>query len=233
MEFQINSWRDKYFESKLQIRIVGNIFDFFAIQIPIQWIVLLLSLRYTRCMPTQPISVQCLGSVAAHCWFNADKLSKTLTQHYSNTGSVVYLVAAPRQIRAIYPILLRCWPNVFDTGLRLKQHWVIVPCWLGMIMRDTRCFSRRQKNHYPDKTIHWSNADAMPGHRLWHWANIISTLSIKALIMNIIMNVFFFLSMQLLDLATSNVIFDMLRTVPMKCQPFPTRHPSSRKLGHI
>ena len=44
--------------------------------------------------PTYPIPVQCWASIAAHFWFNAEKLFTTLTQHYSNTGSAVYLAAA-------------------------------------------------------------------------------------------------------------------------------------------
>ena len=35
-----------------------------------------------------------LASVAAHCWFNADKSSTTLAQHYSNTWSAVYVDVA-------------------------------------------------------------------------------------------------------------------------------------------
>ena len=105
--------------------------------------------HHCRCWPT---SIQCLPvncaadclydtndvvlptqfrfnvSIATYCWFNADKSSNTLAQHYSNTGSAVYLAAAPRQTRAIHPILFQCWPNVFDAGTTLKQHWVIVPC---------------------------------------------------------------------------------------------------------
>ena len=101
---------------------------------------------------------------AAHCWFNADNSSATLAQHYSNTGSVVYLAATPQQKRAIHLMLaqcLRCWPNI-------EQHWVIVTCLLGLhiTMRVTFSTSRRQKSDHPDHTIHWPNADVMPGHRL-------------------------------------------------------------------
>ena len=56
---------------------------------------------------------------AAHCWFNAYKLSTTLGQHYSITGSAIYLAAAPQQKRAIYPMLaqrLRRWPDI-ETAL--------------------------------------------------------------------------------------------------------------------
>ena len=77
------------------------------------------SLRYTRCRPTHPISAQCWASVAAHCWFNADKLSTTLAQHYSNTGSAVYLAATPQQTRAIYPILFQILYKLADTAFWL------------------------------------------------------------------------------------------------------------------
>ena len=48
------------------------------------WIVLRVSLQYTRCRPTHPLSVQWWARVAAHCWFNAGQLCTTLPQHYSN-----------------------------------------------------------------------------------------------------------------------------------------------------
>ena len=37
---------------------------------------------YGWCMPTNQIPVQCLASVAAHCWFNAGQSSTTLAQQY-------------------------------------------------------------------------------------------------------------------------------------------------------
>ena len=77
--------------------------------------------------------VQCWSSVAGHCCFNANKLSTTLAQHYSNTGYAVCLAAAPQQTRAIYSIMFQCWSNVFAAGPKLKQHWVIVPCLLGLL----------------------------------------------------------------------------------------------------
>ena len=45
-------------------------------------------------------------------------------------GHAVYVAAAPKQTRAIHPILFQCWPNVFDAGPKLKQYRVIVPCLL-------------------------------------------------------------------------------------------------------
>ena len=65
---------------------------------------------------------QCWASVAAQCWFNADKVFRMLARHYTNTGSAVYLAAAPQHIRVIYPILFQCLFNVFDAGATLKQH---------------------------------------------------------------------------------------------------------------
>ena len=144
---------------------------------------------YTWCRPTYPIPVKCWAIVAAHCWFNADKLSTTLAQHYSNTGSAVYLAAASQQTCAIHPIPFQFWPDVFDTGPpTLKQNWMIVPClvWLPHYnMRVTLSTSRRQKSHYPDNTLPWPNTDVMLGHRLWRWANIIPALSLMALITKI------------------------------------------------
>ena len=48
---------------------------------------------YRGCRPTHPIPVQCWDSVAAHCWFNADKPSTMPVQHYSYTVSALYLAA--------------------------------------------------------------------------------------------------------------------------------------------
>ena len=52
-----------------------------------QWIVLRVSIRYTRCRPTHPISVQWWARVEAHCWFNAGRLcaKPTRLQHWPNT----------------------------------------------------------------------------------------------------------------------------------------------------
>ena len=98
---------------------------------------LLVSLPYTRCRPTHRISSQC----RSQCWVNASKLSTTLTQHYTKTGSAVYLAAAPQETRVIYPKLFQCWPNVLNAGPALEQHWVIVPCLLRLFLRNV--------NHFP------------------------------------------------------------------------------------
>ena len=85
---------------------------------------------------------------------------------------------------------------------------------------------RRRKGYFPNNTIHWPNADVIMGHRLLRWANINPTKTLESLITNIIVNIIVFqqfLKTQLSDLATSNVIFDMLiRTGVQKCQLFPT-----------
>ena len=77
---------------------------------------------YTRCRYTHPISVRCWASVAAHCWFNANKLSMPLAQHYSNTGSAVYLAAAPQANTCHLPNTVSMlaqylwrWPNIETT----------------------------------------------------------------------------------------------------------------------
>ena len=122
-----------------------------------------------RCRPTHPISAQYRTTVADHCWFNDDKLSTTLAQHYSNTGSAVYLRQHPKLTRVIYLILSQCWANVFNVDPTQGDcSWFV---WT--VMRVTHFSSRRQKNHYPDNTIHWTNADVMMGHRVRRFANII------------------------------------------------------------
>ena len=85
---------------------------------------------------------------------------------------------------------------------------------------------RCQKGHFPDNTLHWPNADVMMGHCLRRWAIIILARTRYALITNIIVNILFsehFLKTQVLNLRTSNVIFDLfIRTVSQKYQPLPT-----------
>ena len=133
------------------------------------------SLRYTRCRHTHPIPVHC---VTAHCWFNSDKLSTTLAQHYSNTGSAVYLAAAHPANTCHLPATvsmlaqrIRRWP-VIETALS------DCPLFAWTAMRVTLCSSRCQKSHHPDNTIHWPNAYVMLDHRLLRRANIILTLSL-------------------------------------------------------
>ena len=111
-----------------------------------QWIVLRVSLRYTRCRPTHTIPVQCWASVAAHCWFNADKLSTTLVQHCSNT--CILSGSTPANKCHLLQYRFNFGPTVFAAGPTLNQHWVIVPCL-------TFCSSCHQRSHYPDNTIHW------------------------------------------------------------------------------
>ena len=96
---------------------------------------------------------------AAHCWFNADKSSTTLAQHYSNTWSVVYLAATPQQKRAIHPMLVqrpRRWPDIETTFGDCPMFAGTAHYYAGDAFT-----CRRQKSHYPDNTIHWPNADVM------------------------------------------------------------------------
>ena len=148
VEFQINSWRDKYFESKLQIRIVGNIFESLATDSDPVNRVLLVQCRqiFYNAGPTLPQHCFC-------CILSGRTPANTC--HLPNTVSML----AQR---------LRHWPAI---GTALGD----CPVFAWTDIRVTLCFSNRQKSHYPDKTIHWPNADAMLGHRLWCWANITST----------------------------------------------------------
>ena len=78
------------------------------------------------------------------------------------------------------PLLVQNRQIVHDAGPTLHQHWVCcilrgstaaLLCWVTL-------YSPVTKSHYPDNTIHSSNADVMMGHRLWRWANIIPILSL-------------------------------------------------------
>ena len=83
------------------------------------WIVLHMSLRYTRCRPFHPISVQWWARVAAHCWFNAGQLCTKLSQHHSNTdqthdSSTPASTAINRQLTNVASMLIQRvwrWPN--------------------------------------------------------------------------------------------------------------------------
>ena len=77
------------------------------------------------------------------------------------------------QTRGIQPMLFQCCPTVFDAGPSLKQHWVIVSCFLTAAL-CWWCFNIPAPGT-PDNTIHCTNADVMLGHRLRRCAKIIST----------------------------------------------------------
>ena len=66
---------------------------------------------------------------------------------------------------------LRRWPDI-------ETEFSDCPVFAWTAMRVTLYSSLRLKNHYPDKTMHWPNADVMLGNRLSRWANIIPTLSL-------------------------------------------------------
>ena len=46
---------------------------------------------------------------------------------YSFHHHLLYIFA---QTRSIHQMLFQCWSTAFDAGPSLKQHWVIVPCFL-------------------------------------------------------------------------------------------------------
>ena len=124
------------------------------------------SLRCTRFRPSHPISVQCWANVAAHCWFNADKLSTTLAQHSSNTGFAVYLAAAPQANTCHSPNTVLMLAQRLRRWLNVEAALGDCPVFAWTAMRVSHCSSRRKKSHYPDNTIHWPNADVMLGHCL-------------------------------------------------------------------
>ena len=142
-----------------------------------QWIVLRLSLRYTRCRPTHLILVQCWTSVAALCCFNAEKFC---LRRWPNTTPTLGLLYTQRQHPSKHVSFTQYCLNVCLTCSTLARHWNSIG-WLSCVclaaMRVTLCSSRRQKSHYPGNMIHWPNADVMLGHRLWRWAKIIPNLS--------------------------------------------------------
>ena len=138
-------------------------------------------LRYTRCRPTHPIPVQCWASVTAHCCFNADKLSMTLAQHYSNTGSSVYL-AAERPSKHCF--------NVGPASSTLARYWNgiawLSPCLLTA-MRMTLSYpdARKATSQITDTLAQCWCDDGPPSATVGqHYLN-------QALITNMIMNIIF------------------------------------------
>ena len=76
-----------------------------------------LSLRYTRCRSTHPISVQWWARVAAHCWFNVGQLCTTLAQHHSNTERMSLL----HQVYSNHWTANQCSFDVDPTCLTMAQ----------------------------------------------------------------------------------------------------------------
>ena len=70
---------------------------------------------------------------------------------------------------------LRRWP-VIETAL--GDCTVFSDCCMGVTMLVSFKIPALET---PDDTIHWPNADVMPGHRLRRWANIILTKTLWAL----------------------------------------------------
>ena len=99
-------------------------------------------------LPTQfqynigPVSQPIAGSMLTNClrrWPNTTP----------NTGSAVYLAAAPQANSCHLP----------NTVLMLAQRLLRRPGSAALLLP---C----RKSHYPDNKIHWPNADVMLGYRL-------------------------------------------------------------------
>ena len=62
--------------------------------------------------------------------------------HCKCLSSVCNQVA--QQTRDVDPMLFQCWASVEDDGPTLKQHWVKVPCLLGMHYQPLSVFRIRE-----------------------------------------------------------------------------------------
>ena len=140
-----------------------------------QWIVLRVSLRYTRCRPTHPISVQWWARVAAYCWFNAGQLCTTLALHHSNTDwthdpSAPASTAMTGRLTNVASMLIQRvwrWPNnntAFCIHRLLRSN-----CYIGGTISSP--VVRKATTQ-----IHWPNCEIILGHSLRRWANIIPPL---------------------------------------------------------
>ena len=109
------------------------------------------SLRYTRCRPTQPISVQWWTRVAAHCWFIAVQLCTTLAQHHSNTdrtqdSSTPASTAITGRLSNVASMLIQRVLQCPDNN----PAFCIYRLLCGNCYRGDNRIPRGQKGHYPD-----------------------------------------------------------------------------------
>ena len=60
----------------------------------------------------------------SQCWYNIGPPSKTLAQRKTDIGLVCRddTEISTQQIQDTEPMLVKCWPDVPDTGPTLKQH---------------------------------------------------------------------------------------------------------------
>ena len=110
-----------------------------------------------------------------------------------------------------------------STGRSLKQHWMIVLCFLTAAL-CWWCFNIPAPET-PDNTIHRPNADVMLGYRLRRYDNIIPTKTLKAFKHKCNHDNFseHLLKTKVLNLRTWNVILHMfIKTGVQKCEPLPT-----------
>ena len=116
-----------------------------------QRIVLRMSLRYTRCRPTLPISVQCCARVAAHCWFNAGQCAMSILpsslDNLDNPDKLTWV-----------------WPSTLQTVNRWRHNeysWCSHPS-----------FSYSPKAHLLSRSDQWSDCQTWCG-----WLNTTPTLT--------------------------------------------------------
>ena len=118
------------------------------------WVRLLTKFRFNVGPALQPIA----------CSMPVNRLRRWPNTDPSLGPFAVYL----SETLGIHPMLFQCWPTVFDAGPTLKQPSVIV-------IQVTLFIPAPETPH---NTIRWPNADVM----LWHWAKIIPTKTLYALI---------------------------------------------------
>ena len=182
--------------------------------------------RHRRCWPT-PNSGSMLGQ---HC-------SPLLVQCWS----IVY-DAGPTLIyhRVCWILLANTWHSTNAVSLLTYsfQRWPVIETALGdcTVLTAALCWWRFNipAPETPDNTIHWPNADVMPGHRLRRWANIITTKTLWVL--NNRYNRDFFehlLKTKVLNLRTWNVMHMFIRTGVQNMNRFPNTNSDKNKLDRI
>ena len=138
------------------------------------------------------------------------------------------------QCRPTHPIQFQCWASVaahcwFNAGQSystLAQHWNRIGWFSCVYLTTIRVTLYAPKGHNPDNTIHCPNCGKTLGHCPRRLANIIPAKTVQALNHEYNLEYIFsedFWNTKVLNLGTSNVIFDMFtRTGVQKWQPFPT-----------
>ena len=69
------------------------------------------------------------------------------------------LTITTRQTGDIHPVLVQCWPTIYDTGPTLKQYWINVYCFATD--ETMRLIASQGQTRRPANTWRWTNVGLM------------------------------------------------------------------------